>query len=185
MRARLALLLLLGIVFLASVSVSLEEKPSVSYPFHLSSRRFHTLFKNQYGHIRVLQRFDQRSTQLQNLRDYRVSEFTSKPNTLLLPHHVDADSLLVVLSGRAIIIFVNPDNRESYYLDRGYAQRIPAGTTFYLVNPDDKENLRVIKLVISVNKPGNFVVQLFLIITLINSSNLFPNMMTNLSPFCL
>ncbi|XP_020226628.1 beta-conglycinin beta subunit 1 [Cajanus cajan] len=134
-----------------------QEERGVSYPFHLSSRRFHTLFKNQYGHIRVLQRFDQRSTQLQNLRDYRVSEFTSKPNTLLLPHHVDADSLLVVLSGRAIIIFVNPDNRESYYLDRGYAQRIPAGTTFYLVNPDDKENLRVIKLVISVNKPGNFV----------------------------
>ncbi|KAL2324417.1 hypothetical protein Fmac_023475 [Flemingia macrophylla] len=133
-----------------------QVSPRENNPFHLSSSRFQTLFKNQYGHIRALQRFDQHSTQLENLRDYRVLEFKSKPNTLLLPHHADADFLLVVLSGRAIIIFVNPDNREPYYLDRGYAQRIPAGTTFYLVNPDQKENLRVIKLAIPVNEPGNF-----------------------------
>uniref|UniRef100_A0A0R0HYM3 Cupin type-1 domain-containing protein n=1 Tax=Glycine max TaxID=3847 RepID=A0A0R0HYM3_SOYBN len=125
-------------------------------PFHFSSNRFQTLFKNQHGHLRVLQRFDQRSPQLENLRDYRVVELMAKPNTLFLPHHADADFLLLVLSGRALINLVKPDDRDPYYLDRGYAQRIPAGTTVYLVNPDKKKDLRVIKLAIPVNKPGNF-----------------------------
>ena len=68
-------------------------------PFHFSSNRFQTLFKNQHGHLRVLQRFEQRSPQLENLRDYRVVQFQSKPNTILLPHHADADFFLFVLSG--------------------------------------------------------------------------------------
>ncbi|BAT94095.1 hypothetical protein VIGAN_08066600 [Vigna angularis var. angularis] len=134
-----------------------SDSQTQNNPFHFSSNRFHTLFKNQHGHIRVLQSFDQRSsTQLQNLRDYRVVEFKSRPHTLLLPHHANADFLLVVLSGRALINLVEPDNRDPYYLDPGYAQIIPAGTTFYLVNPERNKNLRVIKLAIPVNKPGKF-----------------------------
>ncbi|QCD85767.1 RmlC-like jelly roll fold [Vigna unguiculata] len=111
---------------------------------------------NQYGHLRVLQRFDQSSKQLQNLENYRVVEFKSKLNTLLLPHHVDADFLLVVLNGRAILTLLNPDGRDSYILEQGHAQKIPAGTTFFLVNPHDNENLRIIKLAIPVNNPHRF-----------------------------
>nr|AAZ06660.1 seed storage protein A [Vigna luteola]ABU40846.1 seed storage protein A [Vigna luteola] len=162
--------LLLGILFLASLSVSLgishrghqesqEESDSSgrNNPFYFSSdRSFNTLFKNQYGHIRVLQRFDQRSKQIQNLENYRVVEFKSKPNTLLLPHHADADFLLVVLNGRALLTLVNPDGRDSYILEQGHAQRIPAGTTFFLVNPNDNDNLRIIKLAIPVNNPHRF-----------------------------
>jgi len=101
MRARVPLLL--GMLFLASLSVSFGKSDSEgkNNPFYFSSdRSFHTLYKNQYGHLRVLQRFDQRSKQLQNLEEYRLVEFKSKPNTLLLPHHADADFLLVVLSGK-------------------------------------------------------------------------------------
>ncbi|WVY97763.1 hypothetical protein V8G54_029914 [Vigna mungo] len=134
-----------------------SDSQTQNNPFHFSSNRFHTLFKNQHGHMRVLQSFDQpSSTQLQNLQDYRVVEFKSRPHTLLLPHHANADFLLVVLSGRALINLVEPGNRDSYYLDPGYAQIIPAGTTFYLVNPERNKNLRVIKLAIPVNKPGKF-----------------------------
>jgi len=51
---------------------------------------------------------------------------------------------------------VKPDDRDPYYLDRGnYAQRTLAGTTVYLVNPDKKNDLRIITLAIPVNKPGN------------------------------
>ncbi|QCE08316.1 RmlC-like jelly roll fold [Vigna unguiculata] len=114
MRARVPLLLLLGVLFLASLSVSFgivhrehqesqeESEPrGQNNPFYFDSDRwFHTLFRNQYGHLRVLQRFDQRSKQIQNLENYRVVEFKSKPNTLLLPHHADADFLLVVLNGK-------------------------------------------------------------------------------------
>ncbi|CAJ1977187.1 unnamed protein product [Sphenostylis stenocarpa] len=171
LRARVPLLLLLlGILFLASVSVSFanvhrqkEYGKEGSYsggqnnPFFFSSdRSFLTLYKNEYGHIRVLQRFDQRSKQLQNLEDYRLVEFKSKPNTLLLPHHADAEFLLVVLSGKAILTVVNPDGRDSYILESGHIQKIPAGTVFYLINPDDNENLRLIKLAVPVNNPHKF-----------------------------
>ncbi|RDX58507.1 Beta-conglycinin, beta chain, partial [Mucuna pruriens] len=186
MRVRFPLLLLLGIVFLASVSASFvkqqdepeqprpypyprphqphqkehgseeSESQRSNNPFYFSSNKFHTIYENKYGHIRLLQRFEKRSTQLENLRDYRVAEFKSKPNTLLLPHHADADFMLVVLSGRAILTLVNTDNVDSYNLESAYAQRIPAGTTFYLVNPDDNDNLRVICLAMPVNKPGRY-----------------------------
>ncbi|BAT94099.1 hypothetical protein LR48_Vigan02g222900 [Vigna angularis] len=171
MRARVPLLLLLGILFLASLSVSFgivhrehhESREEVSVlsgknnPFYFNSDRwFRTLYRNELGRIRVLQRFDQRSKQMQNLENYRVVEFKSKPNTLLLPHHADADFLLVVLNGTAVLTLVNPDGRDSYILEQGHAQKIPAGTIFFLVNPDDNENLRIIKLAVPVNNPHRF-----------------------------
>ncbi|NP_001304229.1 beta-conglycinin, beta chain-like precursor [Vigna radiata] len=171
MSARVPLLLLLGILFLASLSVSFgivhrenhdAAEVSVSRgknnPFYFNSDRwFRTLFRNEFGHLRVLQRFDQRSKQMQNLENYRVVEFQSKPNTLLLPHHADADFLLVVLNGRAVLTLVNPDGgRDSHILEQGHAQKIPAGTIFFLVNPDDNENLRIIKLAVPVNNPHRF-----------------------------
>jgi len=109
-RARVPLLLLFGILFLASLSVSFgivhqehqqSQEESEDNPFYFNSDKwFHTLYRNQYGHLRVLQRFDQRSEQIQNLENYRLVEFKSKPNTLLLPHHADADLLLFVLNGK-------------------------------------------------------------------------------------
>ena len=105
MRARVPLLLL-GILFLASLSASFatslrEEEESQDNPFYFNSdNSWNTLFKNQYGHIRVLQRFDQQSKRLQNLEDYRLVEFRSKPETLLLPQQADAELLLVVRSAK-------------------------------------------------------------------------------------
>ncbi|KAK8467459.1 hypothetical protein PHAVU_007G059750 [Phaseolus vulgaris] len=164
MRARVPLLLL-GILFLASLSASFatslrEEEESQDNPFYFNSdNSWNTLFKNQYGHIRVLQRFDQQSKRLQNLEDYRLVEFRSKPETLLLPQQADAELLLVVRSGSAILVLVKPDDRREYFFltsDNPIFsdhQKIPAGTIFYLVNPDPKENLRIIQLAMPVNNP--------------------------------
>ncbi|XP_027367670.1 beta-conglycinin, beta chain-like [Abrus precatorius] len=125
-------------------------------PFHFRSNRFRTLVNNEHGYIRVLQRFDQRSNKLHNLRNYRIIEYKSKPSTLVLPHHSDADFLLVVAEGSAILTFLGPQESKTYILERGDALRIPAGTTFYMLNRDNNQNLRVIKLAIPVNKPGKF-----------------------------
>nr|AHW49409.1 alpha-phaseolin [Phaseolus vulgaris] len=161
MRARVPLLLL-GILFLASLSASFatslrEEEESQDNPFYFNSdNSWNTLFKNQYGHIRVLQRFDQQSKRLQNLEDYRLVEFRSKPETLLLPQQADAELLLVVRSGRAILVLVEPDDRREYFfLNRDNPifsdhQKIPAGTIFYWVNLDPKEDLRIIQLAMPV-----------------------------------
>ncbi|CAL0302853.1 unnamed protein product [Lupinus luteus] len=125
-------------------------------PYHFSSERFQTLYKNRNGQIRVLERFDKRTNRLENLQNYRIVEFQSKPNTLILPKHSDADYIIVVLNGRATITIVNPDKRQAYNLQCGDALRLPAGTTSYILNPDDNQNLRVVKLAIPINNPGNF-----------------------------
>ncbi|XP_019434389.1 PREDICTED: conglutin beta 2 [Lupinus angustifolius] len=125
-------------------------------PYYFSSERFQTLYRNRNGQIRVLERFDQRTNRLENLQNYRIVEFQSKPNTLILPKHSDADYILVVLNGRATITIVNPDKRQAYNLEHGDALRLPAGTTSYILNPDDNQNLRVVKLAIPINNPGNF-----------------------------
>ncbi|XP_014523936.1 beta-conglycinin, alpha' chain [Vigna radiata var. radiata] len=131
-----------------------ESSRKQNNPFHFSSNRFHSLFKNPNGHIRLLQRFDQQSKQLQNLQDYRLLEVQLRPRTLLLPHHVDADYIIIILSGRAILTLQNPDDRDSYNLQNGDVQNIPAGTTLYLINPDNEETLKVMVLARPINNPG-------------------------------
>ncbi|XP_057425448.1 provicilin-like [Lotus japonicus] len=125
-------------------------------PFHFRSSRFQTHFENEHGHVRVLQRFDERSKLFENLQNYRILEFKAKPQTLVLPHHNDADSIIVILSGRAILTIVNPNDRDSYNLESGDALVIPAGATAYLANRDNDENLRVVKLLIPINRPGQY-----------------------------
>nr|P13915.1 RecName: Full=Convicilin; Flags: Precursor [Pisum sativum]CAA29695.1 unnamed protein product [Pisum sativum] len=137
-----------------------EERSSESQehrnPFLFKSNKFLTLFENENGHIRRLQRFDKRSDLFENLQNYRLVEYRAKPHTIFLPQHIDADLILVVLNGKAILTVLSPNDRNSYNLERGDTIKIPAGTTSYLVNQDDEEDLRVVDFVIPVNRPGKF-----------------------------
>ncbi|XP_004496704.1 vicilin-like [Cicer arietinum] len=137
-----------------------EESSSESQgrrnPFFFRSNKFQTIFENQHGHIRLLQNFDKRSNLFQNLQNYRFLEYKARPHTLLLPQHIDADFILVVLSGKAILTVLNPNDRNSFNLERGDTIKLPAGTTAYLANHDDEEDLRVVELAIPVNRPGKF-----------------------------
>ncbi|KAI5410152.1 hypothetical protein KIW84_055579 [Lathyrus oleraceus] len=62
--------------------------------------------------------------------------------------------ILVVLSGKAILTVLKPDDRNSFNLERGDTIKLPAGTIAYLVNRDDNKELRVLDLAIPVNRPG-------------------------------
>ncbi|XP_058781771.1 vicilin [Vicia villosa] len=152
MKTSFPLLMLLGIAFLASVCVSSRSDPE--NPFIFESNRFQPLFENENGHIRLLQNFDQRSKIFENLQNYRLLEYKSKPHTIFLPQQTDADFILVVLSGKAILTVLKPDDRNSFNLERGDTIKLPAGTVAYLVNKDDDEDLRVLDLAISINRPG-------------------------------
>ncbi|XP_058739964.1 provicilin-like [Vicia villosa] len=146
------LLMLLEIAFLASVcfcSTSDQENP-----FIIKSNEFQTLYENENGHIRLLQRFDKRSKTFENLQNYRLLEYKSKPHTLFLPQFTDADFILVVLSGKVILTVLNRNDRNSFNLERGDTIKLPAGTIAYLANRDDNEDLRVLDLAIPVNRPG-------------------------------
>ncbi|CAI8604652.1 unnamed protein product [Vicia faba] len=176
-KSRFPLVLLLGIIFLASVCVTCanydegseprvpgkreeEEGSSKSQqrrnPFLFKSNKFVTLFQNKNGYIRRLQRFDTRSDLFENLQNYRLVEYRAKPHTIFLPQHIDADLILVVFSGKAILTVLSPNDRNSYDLERGDTIKIPAGTTSYLVNQDDEQDLRVVDLAIPVNRAGKF-----------------------------
>ncbi|XP_061376206.1 provicilin-like [Gastrolobium bilobum] len=135
-----------------------ESRREKRNPFHFTSNRYQTLYENEHGYIRVLQRFDERSKQFENLQNYRIVGYNLKPNTIRVPQHADADFLLVVVSGQALVTVLNPDDRDSYKLERGDALRIPAGTTSYLANRGDNQNLRIVKLAIPVNRPGKLQV---------------------------
>ncbi|KAL5078172.1 hypothetical protein RYX36_017156 [Vicia faba] len=152
MKASFPLLMLLGIAFLASVCVS--SRSDQENPFIFESNRFQTLFENDNGHIRLLQKFDERSKILENLQNYRLLEYKSKPRTIFLPQQTDADFILVVLSGKAILTVLKPNDRNSFNLERGDTIKLPAGTIAYLVNRDDNEDLRVLDLALPVNRPG-------------------------------
>ncbi|XP_004492829.1 vicilin-like isoform X1 [Cicer arietinum] len=151
-KARFPLLVLLGIVFLASVCAKSDKEN----PFFFKSNNCQTLFENENGHVRLLQRFDKRSQLFENLQNYRLMEYNSKPHTLFLPQHNDADFILVVLRGRAILTVLNPNDRNTFKLERGDTIKLPAGTIAYLANRDDNEDLRVLDLAIPVNRPGQF-----------------------------
>ena len=145
-------LMLLAIAFLASVCVS--SRSDQENPFIFKSNRFQTLYENENGHIRLLQKFDKRSKIFENLQNYRLLEYKSKPRTLFLPQYTDADFILVVLSGKATLTVLKSNDRNSFNLERGDAIKLPAGTIAYLANRDDNEDLRVLDLAIPVNKPG-------------------------------
>ncbi|KAK2384711.1 vicilin seed storage protein [Trifolium repens] len=143
-KAPFRLLMLLGITFLAS-SVCVSSRQSdqdQENPFLFKSNRVQTLFENENGHIRLLQRFDRRSKIFENLQNYRLLEYKSKPHTLFLPQHNDADFILAVLSGRAILTVLNRNDRYSFNLERGDTIKLPAGTIAYLANRDDNEDLK-------------------------------------------
>ncbi|CAL5205275.1 unnamed protein product [Lathyrus oleraceus] len=159
MKASFPLLMVLGIAFLASVCVS--SRSDQDNPFIFESKRFQTLFENENGHIRLLQKFDQRSKIFENLQNYRLLEYKSKPHTIFLPQQTDADFILVVLSGKAILTVLKPNDRNSFNLERGDTIKLPAGTIAYLVNRDDEDELRVLDLAIPVNRPGQ--IQSFLL----------------------
>ncbi|XP_010265327.1 PREDICTED: vicilin-like antimicrobial peptides 2-3 [Nelumbo nucifera] len=86
-------------------------------------------------------RFNSRFKLLSGLNNYCLAVLEAGPNTFLIPHHRDADVVVIVVKGKATINLVHNDNRESYNLECGDVARILVGTTIYLVNRDDNENL--------------------------------------------
>ncbi|KAK6130223.1 hypothetical protein DH2020_036033 [Rehmannia glutinosa] len=121
-----------------------EEKQESKNPYFFQSERFVSKYKTQEGHIKVLERFSKKSELLKGIENYRLAILEANPNTFVLPHHCDAESVFVVVG------------RQSYNLKRGDVMRVPAGSIVYLINRDDNERLYVLKLLQPVNTPGRF-----------------------------
>lgn len=85
-----------------------------------------------------------------------MTKLVARPQTFVLPQHCDGDTVLVITRGKGTISLVRDNKRESHNIEFGDAMAIQAGTTVYLINNDENENIEVVKLVRPVNNPGNF-----------------------------
>ncbi|KAI4345667.1 hypothetical protein L6164_012767 [Bauhinia variegata] len=126
------------------------------HPYHFSSRSFQTFYTSELGHIRALPRFDSFNRLLRGLQNYRILDFQSRPQTFFVPHHSNAHYVFIVLRGKALFTFVTANSRESYNLERADVLVVPAGSTVYAANRDNRRNLRVVQLAIPVNNPEQF-----------------------------
>ncbi|KAK4257964.1 hypothetical protein QN277_007484 [Acacia crassicarpa] len=162
MASRLPMLFLLGSVFLSMVSghnaFSEKEKSQQQKqnPYLFRSQNFKTRFENQRGRIRILPRFDQRHPHLQGLQNYRLVELEIQPHSLFLPHHRDAENVLVVLEGKAIVSIVNQTNKETYNLEQGDVLRVRPGRLVYVANVEQNQKFRATSILIPVNIPGQY-----------------------------
>ncbi|KAK4425648.1 Vicilin Car i [Sesamum alatum] len=133
-----------------------EEGQEGNNPYFFESQRFDSKYRTEEGHVKLLERFSKKSELLQGVDNYRLAVLEANPNTFVLPHHSDAESVLVVVGGKGTISYVWQNQRKSYNVKRGDVMRVPAGSILYLINRDDNEKLHVLKLLQPVNTPGRF-----------------------------
>ncbi|KAF5752254.1 vicilin-like antimicrobial peptides 2-2 [Tripterygium wilfordii] len=120
-----------------------EEKQRGN-PYYFHAESLQSRFRTQEGHVRVLERFSEKSELLAGIDNFRLAMLEANPNTFVVPHHCKGTISLV------------RQKKESYNLVRGSVVCVPAGTTVYLVNQDNNEKLNIVKLMQSVNAPGQF-----------------------------
>ncbi|XP_060959631.1 vicilin Jug r 2.0101 [Cannabis sativa] len=133
-----------------------EQRESRNNPYHFQSQRLQSRFRTDEGQVKVLEKFSQRSELLRGLENYRLAVLEAQPSTFVAPHHCDADSVLVVTKGKGTINVVRQNNKESHSIERADVIVVPAGSTVYMTNQDNKESLQIVKLITSINIPGQF-----------------------------
>ncbi|PKU64877.1 Vicilin-like antimicrobial peptides 2-2 [Dendrobium catenatum] len=69
---------------------------------------------------------------------------TMEPNTLMIPHYLDADLILFLLRGEAKIGWIHKDDFVDRQLKPGDVLRIPAGSAFYVVNTGKEHRLQIV-----------------------------------------
>lgn len=76
-----------------------SEEEEENNPYYFHSQRFRYRVRSDSGHMRVLQRFSQKSHLLRGIDNYRLAILEANPSTLVVPHHSDAETILVLLKG--------------------------------------------------------------------------------------
>ncbi|KAK9086900.1 hypothetical protein Syun_029294 [Stephania yunnanensis] len=134
-----------------------NQQEREDHPYHFRRlQHYETRYRSEQGRLEVLQRFDRRSNLLKGLKDYRVAVLEASPNTVVLPHHCDAESIYFVAKGNGIVNLVRKEKRQSYNVRYGDIFKVQAGTIIYLVNNHEREDLYIVKLAVPVNTPGHF-----------------------------
>ncbi|KAK8919304.1 Vicilin-like antimicrobial peptides 2-2 [Platanthera zijinensis] len=73
-----------------------------------------------------------------------IGFITMEPETLLIPHYIDANLIIFLRRGEGKIGWIHKDNLVERRLKPGDVLRIPAGSAFYLVNTGKGQQLQII-----------------------------------------
>ncbi|GLT36355.1 hypothetical protein SLA2020_107390 [Shorea laevis] len=135
-----------------------KEEEEDSNPYVFENEHFDVEMKSEGGSIFLLPKFTDRSNLLRGVENYRLGVLVVYPNAFVAPNHLDADALLVVTQGKGTVSLILENKRESFNVECGDLFRIPPGTPVYLINRDENEKLYVVKLIQTINVPGQYEV---------------------------
>lgn len=137
-----------------------EEEPAENL-YHFRKRSFKTWFQSKEGFVKMLPKFKKRSPFLfRGIENYRFWLMEMEPTTFLVPHHFDADSVVLVLQGQGVIEFVMDNTNEAFHITKGDVIRVPSGVTHFVTNTNQTVPLRLAKIAVPVNIPGHVKVHL-------------------------
>ncbi|ESQ47595.1 hypothetical protein EUTSA_v10021982mg [Eutrema salsugineum] len=134
------------------------EEEATNNPYHFKERSFKSWFQSkEVGYMKMLPKFTKRSSTLfRGIENHRFMFMEMEPNTFLVPHHVDADFVFIVLQGKGMIGFVTDKTKESFEIKKGDVVRVPSGVTHFFTNTNETVPLRLAKIAVPVNTPGHF-----------------------------
>ena len=131
-----------------------EEEKENPYVFEVDY--FLSKIKTTHGSMMALPDFSRISKFLRGIKEYRLGILSIQPQVILTPNYLDADALFFVTSGRGTITLIHEYQRHKFELEEGVLFRLPAGTTYYVVNSDNRESLNIAQLLLPVSNPGRF-----------------------------
>lgn len=76
------------------------DEEATKNPYHFGRWSFKNFFQSQEGFVKMLPKFTKRSSTLfRGIENYRFLFQEMQPNTFLVPHHLDADYVFLVVQG--------------------------------------------------------------------------------------
>ncbi|PHU21852.1 hypothetical protein BC332_06959 [Capsicum chinense] len=130
------------------------QKREENNPYLFESHRWMTGYRSSHGHLRILEKFTQRSELFRGIEKFRVAVAEFEPQSFMMPHHTDGEAIYIVVRGQGTIGIANQDEKNSFNMEKGDAIRVPSGSTTYFINRDNKEKLFVYVLSKSAGLPG-------------------------------
>lgn len=79
------------------------QKREENNPYLFESHRWMTGYRSSHGHLRVLEKFTQRSELFRGIEKFRVAVAEFEPQSFMMPHHTDGEAIYIVVRGNLII----------------------------------------------------------------------------------
>ncbi|KAL5975487.1 hypothetical protein ACLOJK_019809 [Asimina triloba] len=123
-------------------------------PYFFGEDSFRERYRTEEGSFQILERFATNTDVLMGIESYRLGIFTANPLAYVLPHYCDSDATFYVSRGRATIVLLRENSRDSNNVEEGDIILVKAGTIILIANTDEKQQLQIVKLLDPAATPG-------------------------------